>query len=73
MSRPSREIRAFYDEHSVRVYQAYSDVIADSALTHQTFVSPPFSMTRMSGILNAICTTIRSRIEQSRSAFVVRL
>jgi len=50
MSRPSREIRAFYDEHSVRVYQAYSDVIADSALTHQTFVSPPFSMTRMTWI-----------------------
>lgn len=50
MTRPEREIRAFYDERTIRVYQAYSHQIADSALKHQTFVSPPFSMTRMTWI-----------------------
>jgi Domain of unknown function (DUF4291) len=47
---PEREIRAFYGATFIRVYQAYSDQIADSALHHQTFVSPPFSMTRMTWI-----------------------
>lgn len=50
MERPEREIRAQYDETTIRVYQAYSHQIADSALKHQTFVSPPFSMTRMTWI-----------------------
>lgn len=50
MQHPEREIRAFYDDDTIRVYQAYSDLIADSALQHQTFVSPPFSMTRMTWI-----------------------
>lgn len=50
MERPEREIRATYDENTIRVYQAYSHQIADSALKHQTFVSPPFSMTRMTWI-----------------------
>lgn len=50
MTRPEREIRAFYDERTIRVYQAYSHQIADSALKDQTFVSPPFSMTRMTWI-----------------------
>lgn len=47
---PTRQIRAMYDERTLRVYQAYSDVIADSALAHQTFVSPPFKMERMTWI-----------------------
>lgn len=50
MPHAEREIRAIYDEHTIRVYQAYSHQIADSALKHQTFVSPPFSMTRMTWI-----------------------
>lgn len=44
------EIRALYDEHTIRVYQAYSDTIADAALAHGTFVSPPFKMERMTWI-----------------------
>lgn len=47
---PEREIRASYTPTTIRVYQAYSDQIADSAVQHQTFVSPPFSMTRMTWI-----------------------
>ncbi|WP_275368523.1 DUF4291 domain-containing protein [Xenorhabdus bovienii] len=43
-------IRAYYTQQSVRVYQAYSSTIADSAIKHNTFVSPPFSMTRMTWI-----------------------
>jgi Domain of unknown function (DUF4291) len=50
MNRPEREIRAYYYEPFIRVYQAYSEQIADSALKHQTFVSPPFSMNRMTWI-----------------------
>jgi hypothetical protein len=45
-----RQIRAVYDAATIRVYQAYSDVIADSALAHGTFVSPPFKMERMTWI-----------------------
>jgi hypothetical protein len=33
---PERQIRAVYDEHTIRVYQAYSDEIADAALAHGT-------------------------------------
>ncbi|MGS1125886.1 DUF4291 domain-containing protein [Rhodanobacter sp. UC4437_H4] len=47
---PTRQIRAVYDDKTIRVYQAYSDVIADSALKHQTFVAPPFKMERMTWI-----------------------
>lgn len=47
---PHRQIRAVYNEHTIRVYQAYSDEIADSALAHRTFVSPPFKMERMTWI-----------------------
>lgn len=46
----SRQIRAWYDESTIRVYQAYSNAIADTALARGTFVSPPFSMTRMTWI-----------------------
>lgn len=50
MSVPEREIRAQYNETYITVYQAYSDQIAESAVEHQTFVSPPFSMNRMTWI-----------------------
>jgi len=46
---PERQIRAVFDEQTIRVYQAYGDAIADPALKAGTFV-PPFSMTRMSWI-----------------------
>ena len=47
---PLRQIRAAYDDTTIRVYQAYSDAIADSALHHGRFVSPPFKMERMTWI-----------------------
>jgi hypothetical protein len=47
---PERQIRAAYTETAIRVYQAYPDAIADAALKHGTFVSPPFSMNRMTWI-----------------------
>jgi hypothetical protein len=47
---PIRQIRAVYDDTTIRVYQAFRDDIADTALAHGTFVSPPFSMTRMTWI-----------------------
>jgi hypothetical protein len=47
---PDHEIRALYDDSTIRVYQAYSDAIADSALAKGTFVSPPFKMDRMTWI-----------------------
>lgn len=50
MIRPEREIRASYSQHTIRVYQAYSDQIADSALKYQAFVSPRFKMNRMTWI-----------------------
>ncbi len=45
-----RQIRASYTDAAIRVYQAYSDAIADAAIKHGTFVSPPFSMNRMTWI-----------------------
>lgn len=50
MNPPYQQIRAAFDERIIRVYQAYSDVIADSALEHGTFVSPPFKVERMTWI-----------------------
>jgi Domain of unknown function (DUF4291) len=47
---PERQIRALYDDRTIRVYQAYSDAIANAALAHGTFVSPPFKMERMTWI-----------------------
>lgn len=47
---PQRQIRAVYDATTIRVYQAYSDPIADTALAKGTFVSPPFKMGRMTWI-----------------------
>ncbi len=45
-----RQIRATYDKDVVRVYQAYSNEIANSAIYEGTFVSPPFKMERMTWI-----------------------
>ena len=39
-----------YNKTTIRVYQAYSDQIADSALVHGTFMSPPFKRERMTWI-----------------------
>ncbi|MEJ2424712.1 MAG: DUF4291 domain-containing protein, partial [Candidatus Thiodiazotropha sp.] len=50
MNIPLRQIRALYNDRTIRVYQAYSNAIADSALQHGTFVSPPFKMERMTWI-----------------------
>jgi hypothetical protein len=47
---PPRQIRALYDDKTVRVYQAYADAVADAALARGTFVSPPFKMSRMTWI-----------------------
>lgn len=47
---PIRQIRAVYDEETIRIYQAYNDAIADSALEAGTFVSPPFKLERMTWI-----------------------
>lgn len=47
---PLHQIRAVHDARTVRVYQAYNDAIADAALARGTFVSPPFSLNRMTWI-----------------------
>jgi len=47
---PQHQIRAVYDERTIRVYQAYSDEIADAALARGVFVSPPFKMDRMTWV-----------------------
>jgi hypothetical protein len=44
-----RELLASHTESTVRVYQAFSDEIADAALSHQRFV-PPFKVDRMTWI-----------------------
>jgi hypothetical protein len=46
----ARQIRAAYDDKTITVYQAYNKAIAESAVKHQTFVSPPFKMDRMTWI-----------------------
>lgn len=45
----SREIRATYNDKTIRVYQAYNNTIANAALENQRFV-PPWSSTRMTWI-----------------------
>jgi len=46
---PLRQIRAQFDDDTIRVYQAYSPQIAIRALRAQTFVAP-FKMSRMTWI-----------------------
>lgn len=43
------DVRAIFDEHTVRVYQAYPVAIADAAIKAGTFVAP-FTMDRMTWI-----------------------
>jgi len=50
MTNEERQIRAVYDDKTITVYQAYNNAIAESAVKHQTFVSPPFKMDRMTWI-----------------------
>jgi len=45
-----KEIRATYTDDTIRVYQAYSNTIANSALAHGKFISPPFKIERMTWI-----------------------
>jgi len=47
---PQHQIRALFDEYTIRVYQAYNNEIADAALALGTFVSPPFKTERMTWI-----------------------
>jgi len=47
---PLHQIRASYDATTIRVYQAYSDAIANAALEHGTLAVPPFKMDRMTWI-----------------------
>ncbi|WP_087017151.1 DUF4291 domain-containing protein [Thaumasiovibrio subtropicus] len=47
---PNRQIRALFSDETIRVYQAFNDAIADSALSHKTFQSPPFKLERMTWI-----------------------
>jgi hypothetical protein len=44
------EIRAVYNDQTIRVYQAFSDEIADSAINKGTFATPPFKIDRMTWI-----------------------
>ncbi|MBL7977135.1 MAG: DUF4291 domain-containing protein [Bacteroidetes Order II. Incertae sedis bacterium] len=45
-----RIVRAVYDNNTITVYQAFNKYIAQSAVEHQTFVSPPFKKERMTWI-----------------------
>jgi hypothetical protein len=47
---PYRQVRAAYSADIVRVYQAYGDDVADSALQSGTFAGPAFRMDRMTWI-----------------------
>ena len=46
----TRIIRAQYTEHTIRVYQAYNDEIADTTIANGRFVSLPFKRERMTWI-----------------------
>ncbi len=45
-----RIVRAVYDNDTITLYQAFNKHIAQSAVEHQTFISPPFKMERMTWI-----------------------
>ena len=46
---PARQVRAWYDAHTITLYQAYSAEITEHALTAGTFVAP-FKLDRMTWI-----------------------
>lgn len=50
ISEKRKQIRATFDDKTIRVYQAYSTDIAQSALNHGTFLCPPFKINRMTWI-----------------------
>ena len=50
MPTPYQQIRAVYDDETIRVYQAYNNAIADTAIESGTFVTPPFKLERMTWI-----------------------
>jgi phage terminase large subunit len=43
-------IRPVFDEQTVTVYQAFNKAIAESVVQHQTFISSPFKIDRMTWI-----------------------
>jgi hypothetical protein len=45
-----KEIRALYTEQFIRIYQAYNNVIAESAIKNNRFISPPFKVERATWI-----------------------
>jgi hypothetical protein len=47
---PERETRAYYTNDFIRVYQAFNNGIANSALKYQKFISPPFKIQRTTWI-----------------------
>jgi hypothetical protein len=51
---PMREVRASRGENTIRVYQAFSNAIAEGALKAQTLVAP-FSRSRMTWIKPSFC------------------
>jgi len=50
MNIPEREIRANFNDKTIRVYQAYNDAIANTAIENGAFMTPPFKMERMTWI-----------------------
>eukprot|EP00326_Haptolina_ericina_P033497 CAMPEP_0181251608 /NCGR_PEP_ID=MMETSP1096-20121128/46981_1 /TAXON_ID=156174 ORGANISM="Chrysochromulina ericina, Strain CCMP281" /NCGR_SAMPLE_ID=MMETSP1096 /ASSEMBLY_ACC=CAM_ASM_000453 /LENGTH=331 /DNA_ID=CAMNT_0023349229 /DNA_START=6 /DNA_END=1001 /DNA_ORIENTATION=- len=78
---PFREIRAIYDEDTVRVYQAYSDEIAELAVAANSFEAPAkagcWSKTRMTWIKpSAVWMAYRcgwSQMKDNRQARVLAL
>ena len=46
----NQEIKAFFTDKYIRVYQAFNDAIANSALHNKKFVTPPFKTTRTTWI-----------------------
>lgn len=45
-----KQIRALYTKDYIRVYQAYNNVIADSAIQNNKFISPPSKFERTTWI-----------------------
>ena len=50
MSIPEKQVRAVYDDKTIRIYQAFNHAIANAALKQGTFTSPPFKIDRMTWI-----------------------
>ncbi len=46
----TRQVRAHYNDKTIRVYQAYNDIIANSAIYHGTLQCPEFKIERMTWI-----------------------